>query len=74
MRIVLVTYNAEKIISMVEKNLVEDAKLQKIVRNTMDFQEFSNLVENLRGPFTMSADCNCGNLERVNECSRFKDC
>jgi Protein of unknown function (DUF1759) len=57
LRMVLLTNNAEKVISMLANNfggsnriieqLLEEAKLQKSVKNSKDFQEFSNLVENL---------------------------
>jgi Protein of unknown function (DUF1759) len=56
-RMILLTSNAEKVISMLEKNfggsdkiinqLKEEARLQKAVISSSDFQEFSNLVENL---------------------------
>jgi hypothetical protein len=55
-RIVLLTNNAEKVISMLEKNFggsnkiidqLQEARLQKTVRTSKDFQRFSNLVENL---------------------------
>jgi hypothetical protein len=57
MRMVLLTNNAEKAIAMLEKNygvfekiieqLMKEVRLQKQVKDSRDFQEFSNLVENL---------------------------
>jgi hypothetical protein len=56
-RMILLTYYAEKAIAMLEKNyggyckiieqLMEEVRLQKQVKDSSDFQEFSYLVENL---------------------------
>jgi hypothetical protein len=56
-RIFLLTSDAEKVISMLKKNfggsekIIEQLKIearqQKVVKNSGDFLEFSNLIENL---------------------------
>jgi hypothetical protein len=56
-KMILLTNDTEKVIAMLTRNygrsekiveqLLEEAKTQKPVTNSNDFQEFSNLVENL---------------------------
>jgi hypothetical protein len=77
-RMILLTNNAERAIAMLEKNyggldkiieqLMEEVRLQKPVKDSSDFQEFSNLVENLvvtvenigkKSHFTSSMIRNC---------------